>query len=225
MSAPRTLTGGAVQRLVAVINGLEVVQPGAHSCPADRNASVWLTFRAADGSVVARAVEHPTGCASVTLSVRGRTGPALTDSPMVTSELERLGAIPMCTGRQLSVAANPLVRDPGGDVLTLTFTNRSDSVCQVTGFPRLQLVDGAGRRLRVTERHLGSADAVPLDPGEAAWASWDIDPLGAPRATGAHHAARGAGHHVHLVGRVCRQAVRAVSRKDRRRRAHPGALM
>jgi hypothetical protein len=171
VSIPRTVTGSAAQRLVAFINGLDVVQPGARSCPIGRYAWLRLTFRAADGSALAGAIERPTGCASVTLSIRGRTGPALTDSPAVTSELERLGAIPPCTGRQLRPAANPLARDAGGDVLTLTFTNRSDSVCRVSGFPGIRLIDGRGRQLHVTLPHFGSAVAVALAPGEAAWAS------------------------------------------------------
>ncbi len=45
---------------------LEVVQPGARSCPIGRNESVGLTFRAADGSVLASAVEHPSGFFSLT---------------------------------------------------------------------------------------------------------------------------------------------------------------
>ena len=101
VSTPRTLAGRPVQRLVALINGLEVVQPGVRACPAGRVRLVRLTFRAGDGTVLAAAVEHPTGCASVALRIGGRTGPALTDYPMVTSELERLGAIPTCARRQL----------------------------------------------------------------------------------------------------------------------------
>ena len=171
VSAPRTLTGSPVRRLVAFINGLGVVQPGVHPCPAGHYRLVRLTFRAADGRVLAGAVEHPTGCASVALSIGGRAGPALTDYPTVTGELERLGAIPRCTGRELRAAANPLARDVGGDVLTLTFTNRSAVVCRVSGFPRLRLVDGRGQRLRVSLHHVGTAASVVLAPGEAVWAS------------------------------------------------------
>jgi hypothetical protein len=181
-STPRTVTGEAARRIVALINGFEVVQPGARSCPIGRDEVVRMTFRSANGGVLASAVEHPTGCASVSLTVGGRAGPDLNDYPAVTSELIRTGAIPPCTGRQLQVTANPLARDQGGDVLTLTFTNRSDSMCRVTGFPRFRLIDRAGRRLRVSAHHLGSADVVPLDPGEAAWASVTSTRCGAPRA-------------------------------------------
>ena len=182
VSAPRTLAGGVVRRVVGFINALDLVQPGAVACPMGRNELLRLTFRAADGSVLARAVEHPTGCASVTLSVGGRTGPALNDVPTVTSELVRLGAIPTCTGRQLRVAANPLGRDPGGDVLTLTFTNTSDAVCRMTGFLGLRLLDERGHRLRTTQRHVGTAAFVALSPGEAAWASATSTRCNAPRA-------------------------------------------
>ena len=68
------------------------------------------------------------------------------------------------------LGADALARDAGGDVLTLTFTNRSDAVCHMTGFPRLALIDGRGHRLRMTLRHVGSAASVALDPDEAAWA-------------------------------------------------------
>ena len=119
-STSRTVTGDAARWIVSLINGLEVVQPGARSCPIGREESVRLTFRAGDGSVLASAVEHPSGCASVSLTVGGRVGPHLSDYPTITSELIRTGAIPPCTGRQLRVVANALARDRGADVLTLT---------------------------------------------------------------------------------------------------------
>ena len=224
VSAPRTLAGDVVQRVVGFINALDLVQPGAVACPMGRNELLRLTFRAADGSVLARAVEHPTGCASVTLSVGGRTGPALNDFPTVTSELVRLGVIPTCTGRQLRVAANPLGRDPGGDVLTLTFTNRSDAVCRMTGFAGLRLIDGRGHRLRMTLRHVGTAAVVALYPGEAAWASATSTRCNAPRgAPGSGCAASHLGR-VHAPRRVRAQAVRAVPRPDQPQRVEPGAL-
>jgi hypothetical protein len=181
-SVPRTVAGDVVQRVVGFINGLDLVQPGAVACPGGRYELLRLTFRAADGSVLAAAVEQPTGCASVALSVGGRSGPALDDYPTVTSELVRLGVIRRCTGRQLRVAADPLARDAGGDVLTLTFTNRSDGVCRMTGFPGLRLIDRRGHRLRMTLRHVGSAASVALDPGEAAWALATSTRCNAPRA-------------------------------------------
>lgn len=190
-STSRTVTGDAARRIVSLINGFEVVQPGARSCPIGRGESVRLTFRAGNGRVFAEAVEHPTGCASVSLTVGGRVGPDLNDYPTVTSELIRTGAIPACTGQQLRVVANPVVRDRSGDLLTLTITNRSGSVCRVSGFPRLRLIDGAGHRLRVTERHLGSAVAVSLDPGEAASASSTSTRCGAPGVRHVHVALPG----------------------------------
>ncbi len=182
VSAPRTVTGVVVQRVVAFINGLDLVQPGAVACPGGRYELLRVTFRAADGSVLAGVVENPTGCASITLSVGGRTGPLLNDYPTLTSELARLGVIRTCTGRQLRVAADPVARDVGGDVLTLTFTNRSDAVCRMTGFPGLRLFDGRGHRLRLTLRHVGSSDSVALDPDEATWALATSTRCNAPRA-------------------------------------------
>ncbi len=46
------------------------------------------------GATVAQAVEHPTGCAYASLTVGGRRGPALDDSPSVVAELRRLPAVP-----------------------------------------------------------------------------------------------------------------------------------
>jgi len=74
VSAPRTLTGSRAHRLVAFINRAEIVQPGLHSCPVALAETVTLRFLAADDRVVARAVEDPTGCASVTLTLARRTG-------------------------------------------------------------------------------------------------------------------------------------------------------
>jgi hypothetical protein len=85
-----TLTGAGAHRLVAFINGMPLVQPGLRHCPAGFLASVHLRFLSDPGHTLATAVEHPTGCASVTLALRGRRGPPLEDYPSVTSELQRL---------------------------------------------------------------------------------------------------------------------------------------
>lgn len=85
-----TLTGTKARQLVSFINRLPRVQPGTRFCPAGFYASVHLRFLSARGRTLATALESPTGCASVSLTVRGRLGPALDDYPSVTSELKRL---------------------------------------------------------------------------------------------------------------------------------------
>jgi hypothetical protein len=85
-----TLTGADARRLASVINRLALVQPGVFHCPAGFSAHVYLRFLSATGHTLARAVESPTGCASVTLTLGGRRGPPLLDYPSVTSELQRL---------------------------------------------------------------------------------------------------------------------------------------
>jgi len=106
VSAPRTLTGSRAHRLVAFINRAEIVQPGLHSCPVALAETVTLRFLAADDRVVARAVEDPTGCASVTLTLARRTGPELSHYPSVTEELLRLGAVPTCAAGKLTPSAS-----------------------------------------------------------------------------------------------------------------------
>jgi hypothetical protein len=178
VSAPRTLTGDRARRLVSFINRAAVVQPGVRACPAAFDDSVKLQFMRADGTAVAHAVEDPTGCASVTLTVGRRTGPALSDYPSVIDLLVALGAVPVCAGGQLSASASP----PGqnGQVtaraISFSFQNRSDVMCRLSGFPRLELFDAAGRRLPITVtdqgassvRREGPAATSVLDPDQSA---------------------------------------------------------
>ena len=64
-SASRRLTGAALHKLVRAINTAEIVQPGEHTCPLGITESVRPRFFDAAGGTLARATEHPTGCASV----------------------------------------------------------------------------------------------------------------------------------------------------------------
>lgn len=160
VSAPRTLTGSRAHRLVAFINRAEIVQPGLHSCPVALAETVTLRFLAADDRVVARAVEDPTGCASVTLTLARRTGPELSHYPSVTEELLRLGAVPTCAAGKLTPSASPPGRDGPANarVIDFGFQNISDVMCALSGFPRLALVDAAGRRLPTAVTDQGGVD-------------------------------------------------------------------
>jgi Protein of unknown function (DUF4232) len=167
-SAPTTLRGAPARALVSFINAAEIVQPGARSCPAAFDESVSLTFDGGGGHMLARATENPTGCASVRLTIGGRTGPPLNDYPSVTDELIRLGAVPVCAGRALS----PSVSAPGRNgpvnarAIAFTFHNRSDVMCRLAGFPTLTVFDAAGRRVPITVTHQGAA--IVGHPGRAA---------------------------------------------------------
>lgn len=173
-SAPRTLTGERARRLVSFINRAEVVQPGARVCPVAFFDSVDLEFTRADGTSVARAVEDPTGCPSVTLTVGRRTGPLLSDFPSVTDELIRLGAFPVCAAGQLTASASPPGRDGPvtARIISFSFQNSSDVVCRLSGFPRLVLFDAAGRRLSTTITDEGTSSVR----GEGLLATAVLDP-------------------------------------------------
>ncbi len=177
-SAPHTLRDVRARRLVSLLNAAEIVQPGVTACPLGFDESVFLRFTAATGRTLARATEHPTGCASVTLAIGGRTGPPLSDYPSVTNELLRLGAIPVCGARTLSTSVSPPGRNGPADarIITFSFQNRSTVMCRLAGFPRLTVSDASGRRVPLsltrlgaaTVRHEGLAATSILDPGQSA---------------------------------------------------------
>jgi len=177
-SAPRTLRGARAQRLVALLNAAEVVQPGVRACPLGIEQSVVLRFLANDGATLARATENSSGCAFVRLTIGTRTGPLLNDYPSVGDELLRLGAVPVCAGRALSASVSPPGRNGpvNARLVSFSFENRSTVMCRLAGFPRLAVFDAAGRRLALTVRHLGAASirreglsaASILDPGQSA---------------------------------------------------------
>jgi hypothetical protein len=177
-SASRTLTGAALHKLVSAINQAEVVQPGVRGCPLGITESVSLQFFNATGRMLARATENPTGCASVSVAIGSRSGPPLDDYPSVTDELIRVGAVPECATGQLSASVTPPGRDgpPNAQIVSFSFTNRSDVMCRLAGFPRLGLFDSAGRRLPIAVSDDGAAivrrqgigaDSV-LDPEQSA---------------------------------------------------------
>jgi hypothetical protein len=178
VSAPRVLTGSRAGRLVAFINRAEVVQPGASSCPAAFAEAVTLQFLTADGRSVARAIEDPTGCASVTLTVGRRTGPELSDDPSVTDELLRLGAVPTCAAGELTASVSLPGRNGPANarLIDFSFQNSSDVTCRLSGFPRLALFDAAGRKLPIAltdqgasiVRREGVGATSVLDPDQSA---------------------------------------------------------
>jgi hypothetical protein len=77
--APVTITDASVvSRIASLIDGLPVFPPGTYSCPMDTGKGLRLTFRAtARGPALAVANIALDGCATVSLTVGGATGPAL----------------------------------------------------------------------------------------------------------------------------------------------------
>ncbi len=173
---------------------------------------------------MASAEEHPTGCAYVSLTIGGRAGPHLADDPSVTSDLIRVGAIPVCAAGQLRATASAPTFDPDGRYVAFTFTNRSRAVCRVAGFPRLRLLDAAGHRLPAKVHRGSGAGVVSLDPGEAASGSVTWTRCGAPRVARVRVALPGAHVAVRVGGRVTPQALCAVPRAHQRQPADAGVL-
>jgi hypothetical protein len=177
-SAPVTLRGVRARRLVSFIDELPIVQPGAEACPAALPISLALRFSGTSGRMLARAVEQPTGCASVSLRIAERRGPALQDDPSVTDELIRLGAIRTCAGGALTASAQGPGRDgpAASRGMSLMLLNHSRQVCRLQGFPRLHLSGAGGRTIPVHVSHPDAADIrrqgiaadAVLDPGTAA---------------------------------------------------------
>jgi hypothetical protein len=180
MSAPRTLGRRDAQRLAAAINRLQRMQPGvAYSCPFDPvQPRITLRFRGADGHPLAVAVDAPSGCATIGLSVAGHRGPALDDMAAarpIQQRMVALGAIRRCRSAELVAGPASLALAAHHPTLTLSVRDRSDAVCIVRGFPRVALLGFRGRTLagRRTEiapdaaRRAGISGAVILYPGHA----------------------------------------------------------
>jgi hypothetical protein len=77
--APATITDASVvSRIGSLLDGLPVFPPGTYSCPMDTGKGLRLTFRAtARGPALAVANIVLDGCATVSLTVGGATGPTL----------------------------------------------------------------------------------------------------------------------------------------------------
>jgi len=102
-----TVTGPAkVGAIAAVIDGLALFPPGVFSCPADFGAQMRLTFRTGlGGPVVARVTAEYDGCGIVSLSIGGRSMPALSDYLSSGGSLQR---------RVLAIAGVRWPYPPGG---------------------------------------------------------------------------------------------------------------
>ena len=106
------VAGWKVRRLIALIDSLQIEQPGtAYACPAigPFTRLLDLRFLAAPGtSPLARAVEN--GCRGLTFTIRGHTEPALSEQLDLTETLWKLGALPRCRATQRSASATSPAR-------------------------------------------------------------------------------------------------------------------
>jgi hypothetical protein len=181
-SAPRTLGRRDARRLAAAIDRLARMQPGvAYACPIDAvEPRITLRVRGAGGRPLAVAVDRPSGCATLSLSVHGRPGPALNDMagrPLpIEEQMVALGAIRRCRSGQLAAGPASLALAAHRPTLTLSVRDRSDAACTVRGFPRVRLVGSRGHVLAGRHRDLDPGalrrepvgGAVILYPGTSA---------------------------------------------------------
>ncbi len=181
-STPRTVGPRVARRLAAAIDGLQRMQPGLEfSCPFDAvQPRITLRFRGRGGRPLAVAVDSPSGCASLSLSVHGRRGPRLDDMVVPRLSIDRrmvaLGAIGPCRSDQLVAGPASLALAAHRPTLTLSIRDRSAAVCTVHGFPRVGLVGSRGHLLADRHRDTGAAalrragvaGAVILYPGTSA---------------------------------------------------------
>jgi hypothetical protein len=80
-----------INRIVRLLDRLPLMAPGAFHCPADNGPLLTLTFLGEATEVpLAQATADGSGCGGVTLSIRGRAGPALTAGPWLIHRLQSL---------------------------------------------------------------------------------------------------------------------------------------
>jgi hypothetical protein len=95
----KVVAAGQIRALVAMVDALEIVQPGAYSCPNQLPGApvVTFTFRARDGGTVlatasqsASAREPTTSCDPMSFSIRGRSQTPLLGGATVVHKAGRL---------------------------------------------------------------------------------------------------------------------------------------
>jgi len=148
-SRPAVLTSEAARRLAAWINSRPVVQPGAFSsCPFGADRALGVRFLGEDGGVLAQATESfAAGCGTLTLTVAGRTGPALADDTGLDQELVRLHVISSCRADELSLMSPGRTRVAGDPALAFTWRDTSSEICTAPALPSIALLGAHGRVL------------------------------------------------------------------------------
>jgi hypothetical protein len=159
-SRAKTVSAATARALAAAINGFQVFPPGVYACPAGFGQSITIDFFGPGHRRLATATESPTGCATVRLTIAGRTGPNLSDGTpgrfTVTEDLVRLKAIGSCTHSQLTPGRETELLPAPDDLLVFTFRNVSRALCSLRGFARLALTDAAGQSTGGHDRDAGA---------------------------------------------------------------------
>jgi hypothetical protein len=180
LSRATMLPAATARALAAAINGFEVFPAGVYACPAGFGESITIQFFGSLHRRLATATESPTGCATVRLTIAGRTGPSLTDGLpgrfTVNEDLVRLRAIGSCTQSSLTPGRETDLLPATNHLLVFSFRNRSRQLCSLRGFAHLALTDAAGQRIGGPDRDIGVGQvrregvgaAAVLYPGTAA---------------------------------------------------------
>ena len=84
-------TPGKVARIVSLVNGLPLAQPGPIACPLDTGAGAVLKFYDRQGGpVVAQADAGESGCGLISFWLHGKVEPPLSGGPGLIEHLNRL---------------------------------------------------------------------------------------------------------------------------------------
>jgi len=63
-----------------------------------------------------------------------------------------VASVPRCSAAHLKAWAGPVQGNMGTDLAEFAFINTSSKECSLVGYPRLQMVNGAGQRIATTDR-------------------------------------------------------------------------
>jgi hypothetical protein len=164
--AQRTVRGMGTARLRELVDADSVVGPGGYSCPAGvQGQVVTVTFVDARARPVARVTYNSAdGCDFMGISVRGRRGPELWGGASLVQRLWSLGALARCTSGQLTVSVGRPSDAAGGDSATISVRNIARTPCTLKGYPSVELLSAAGRRLSSTDTGESSSAEVSTLP-------------------------------------------------------------
>ena len=135
-------------RLAAWVDRQPAAQPGVFSsCGLGDDTALVVRFLAADGRLLARVTESSaSGCGALTLTVGGRTGPALQDGGLQT-ELVRLHVLAPCRAGELSVGSPVRTRASGAPALHFMLRDSARVICTAAAVRSITLLGAGGRVL------------------------------------------------------------------------------
>jgi hypothetical protein len=142
------LTGRTDRRLAGWIDRQPAAQPGLFaSCGFGADSALTVEFLDPSHRLLARATETVAGgCGALSLTIRGRTGPALTDGGLE-QELVRLHVVRSCRADELSVPSPVRRQASGGPALVFTLHDTSREICTAVATPSIVLIGARGHVL------------------------------------------------------------------------------